>query len=79
MEYNLHDFHYMKSVTVHKDYNFGFLYSQESYLQLVFETSIISPKLGKDKPVLKHKELNDFPKATWWSISTVSDYNAKLF
>lgn len=60
----MHDFHYMKFVTVRKDCNLGFFYSQGSYLQLVFETSIISPKLGKDKPVLKHKELNDFPKAT---------------
>lgn len=42
MEYILHGFHYIKFVIVPKDYNFHSLYSQESYLQLVFETSIVS-------------------------------------
>lgn len=79
MEYILHDFHYIKFVIVPEDCNFGSLYSQKSYLQLVFETSIISLKLGKHKPVLKHKELNGFSTATWWSFSSVSEYNSKLF
>lgn len=69
MEYILPDFNYIKFAIVPKDCNFGSLYSQGSYLQLVFETFIISLKLGIHKAVLRHKELNDFSKAAWWSFT----------
>lgn len=60
MGYIVHDFNYVKFVIQPEDCHFGSLYSQERQLQLIYITSL---KLGKNKPVLKHKELMTFPRS----------------